>query len=98
VFDIDAPRTCLIPTAAQRSVILLTVVLLANWRRNKGFVAEKARNRTCRAHRRLVRRHRLCLEIADRSGAFRFKDLPGDDKETCAGAIDSYVRGALELA
>lgn len=29
----------------------------------------------------------------------RFKDLPGgDDKTTCAGTIDAYVRGALELA
>jgi len=26
----------------------------------------------------------------------RYKDLPGDDKETCAGTIDAYVRGALE--
>lgn len=26
----------------------------------------------------------------------RYKDLPGDDKETCAGTIDSYVRVALE--
>ena len=28
----------------------------------------------------------------------RYKDLPGDDKETCAGTIDAYVRGALETA
>lgn len=28
----------------------------------------------------------------------RYKDLPGDDKATCAGTIDAYVRGALELA
>lgn len=28
----------------------------------------------------------------------RFKDLPGDDKETCAGTVDAYVRGALEPA
>jgi hypothetical protein len=28
----------------------------------------------------------------------RYKDLPGDDKATCAGTIDSYVRGALEPA
>ncbi len=26
----------------------------------------------------------------------RYKDLPGDDKETCAGTIDAYVRSALE--
>lgn len=26
----------------------------------------------------------------------RYKDLPGDDKETCAGTIDAYVRVALE--
>lgn len=26
----------------------------------------------------------------------RYKDLPGDDKATCAGTIDAYVRGALE--
>jgi hypothetical protein len=28
----------------------------------------------------------------------RFKDLPGDDKATCAGTIDDYVRGALDAA
>jgi hypothetical protein len=28
----------------------------------------------------------------------RYKDLPGDDKATCAGTIDSYVRGVLEAA
>jgi hypothetical protein len=28
----------------------------------------------------------------------RYKDLPGDDKATCAGTIDAYVRGALEPA
>lgn len=29
----------------------------------------------------------------------RYKDLPGgDDKTTCAGTIDAYVRGALEVA
>jgi hypothetical protein len=28
----------------------------------------------------------------------RFKDLPGDDKATCAGTIDAYVRGALDAA
>ena len=28
----------------------------------------------------------------------RYKDLPGDDKATCAGTIDAYVRGALEVA
>ena len=28
----------------------------------------------------------------------RYKDLPGDDKETCAGTIDAYVRVALENA
>ena len=28
----------------------------------------------------------------------RYKDLPGDDKETCAGTIDAYVRSALETA
>ena len=28
----------------------------------------------------------------------RYKDLPGDDKATCAGTIDAYVRGALEAA
>lgn len=26
----------------------------------------------------------------------RYKDLPGDDKETCAGTIDAYFRSALE--
>ena len=28
----------------------------------------------------------------------RYKDLPGDDKATCAGTIDAYVRGVLEPA
>jgi hypothetical protein len=28
-------------------------------------------------------------------GLIRYKDLPGDDKATCAGTIDSYIRGMI---